>query len=278
MPGYRDTEESMAANSLRERLRKGEAVLGTILPLPSPEVAEIIGLAGYDCILLDTEHGPLTSETLQTMARACKTANAVPLVRVPENNPKTILRALDCGCTGVMVPQVETPEQAAAAVAATKYAPLGTRSLAGATPAARWGAAPLADHVAASNAATINLLQIETRRGLEAVAAIARVPGVDVLFIGPSDLSLSLGHPGQPGHPDVQAAFRQIIETGLAAGVSVGILALTPDEVRTYRQLGVTLFMDSVPRLIFRAGQAQVASMREAATAARTGVGLGNDR
>ncbi len=268
----------MAVDSLKDRLRNDDTVLGTILPLGSPDVAEIIGLAGYDCILLDTEHGPLTPETLQAMARACRAVDVAPLVRVPENNPKTILRALDCGCTGVMVPQVETPQQAAAAVAATKYAPEGTRSLAGATAAARWGTVPLADHVVRSNAATINLLQIETRRGLEAVEAIARVPGVDVLFIGPSDLSLSLGHPGQPGHPDVQAAFRRIIQTGLAAGVSVGILALTADDVRTYRQLGVTVFLDSVPRLILWAGQAQVASMREAAAGARPGVGLRKDR
>ncbi len=264
----------MTTISLKERLRNGDTLLGTILPLQSPEVADIIGLAGYDCILLDTEHGPLTSETLQAMARACTGANTVPLVRVPDNNAKTILRALDCGCAGVMVPQVETVEQAAAAVAATKYAPEGIRSLAGATVAARWGAIPLADHVTASNATTINLLQIETRRGLDAVEAIARVPGVDVLFIGPSDLSLSLGYPAQLGHPAVQAAFRRIIETGLAAGVSVGILALTADDVRTYRQLGVSVFMDSVPRLILRAGQAQVAGMREAAAAARPGAGL----
>jgi 4-hydroxy-2-oxoheptanedioate aldolase len=251
--------------SLKEMLRRGDAVLGTLMPVPSPEVAEILSLAGYDCVLLDAEHGALTSETLQAMARACRGAGVAVLARVPENHPKRILQALDCGCLGVMVPQVETPEHAAAAVAATKYAPQGFRSLAGATPAARWGAVPLPDHVVASNAETITILQIETRGGLEAVDRIARVAGVDVLFIGPSDLSLSLGHPGQAGHPDVQAAIRRIIDTGRSAGVSVGILALTPDDVRTYRQLGATMFLDSMPRLLLRAAQAQVVGMREAA-------------
>ncbi len=256
------------ASSLKIRIRKGDMVLGTILPLPSPEVAEIIGAAGYDCVMLDSEHGPLTPETLQGMSRACRAANIVPLVRVPDHNPKTILRALDCGCAGVMVPQVETPEQAAAAVAATKYPPEGIRSLAGATPAARWGAVPLPDHVAGSNAATVNFLQVETRRGLEAVETIAGVAGVDVLFIGPGDLSVGLGHPGQAQHPDVQAAIRRIIQTGRSAGVAVGILALTADDIRLYRPLGVTVFLDSVPRLMLQAGLAQVASMREAAAAA----------
>lgn len=259
----------MLTTALKERLHRGDAVIGTLLPIPSPEVAEIVGLAGYDCIFLDTEHGPLTTETVQNMVRACRTVDVVPLARVPENNPKVILRALDSGCLGVMVPQVETPEQAAAAVAATKYAPQGIRSLAGGTAAAQWGTVPLSEFVAASNAATITVLQVETRHGLEAVEEIARIPGIDVLFIGPSDLSVSLGHPGEMGHPDVQAAFRRIIQTSRKAGVPVGMLALTPDEVRTYRALGVTLFLDGVPRLLLRATRAQVQGMREAATQAQ---------
>jgi 2-keto-3-deoxy-L-rhamnonate aldolase RhmA len=254
---------------LKERLHAGDAVLGTILPIPSPELAEIIGLAGYDCIMLDTEHGPLTTETLSDMVRACRTVNVVPLARVPENNPKRILRALDGGCVGVMVPQIETPEQAAAAVAATKYAPEGIRSLAGATPAALWGTVPAGDHVAASNAATVAVLQVETRRGLEAVEEIARVPGIDVLFIGPSDLSVSLGHPGEMSHPEVQAAVRRIVEAGHRAGVPAGILALTADEVRTYRSWGIALLLDSAPRLVLRAARAQVQGMREAASQSR---------
>ena len=258
----------MLTPALKKRLHADDTVLGTILPIPSPELAEIIGLSGYDCIMLDTEHGPLTTETLAEMVRACHTANVAPLARVPENHPKQILRALDSGCVGVMVPQVETPEQAAAAVAATKYPPQGIRSLAGATPAARWGLVPVAEFVATSNAATITVLQVETRLGLDAVAGIARIPGLDVLFIGPSDLSTSLGHPGEMSHPDVQAAVRRIIETGRAAGVPIGILALTADEVRTYRSLGVGLFLDSAPRLVLRAAQAQVQGLREAATQA----------
>ena len=258
----------MASTSLKERIHRGEMVLGTIMPLPSPEAAEIAGLAGYDCLLLDMEHGSVTVDILEDLVRACRAVNVVPLARVPEDHPKTILRALDVGCLGVMVPQVETPAQAAAAVAATKYAPAGTRSLAGATAAAWWGNVPMPDHVTASNAATMSILQIETRRGLEAVEAIARTPGVDVLFIGPSDLSQSLGHPGAPAHPDVQAAIRRIIQAGRAAGVPVGILALTPDDVRVYHALGATVFLDSLPRLLLRACRAQVQDMREAALGA----------
>jgi 4-hydroxy-2-oxoheptanedioate aldolase len=257
----------MLVNPLKDRVRGGDPVFGTILPIPSPEVAEVAGLAGYDFLLLDMEHGPLTVELLEGLVRACRAVNVVPLARVPEDHPKTILRALDVGCLGVMIPQVETPQQAQAAVAATKYAPEGTRSLAGATAAAWWGKVPMPDHVAASNAATMNVLQIETRRGLEAVEAIARTPRVDVLFIGPSDLSQSLGHPGAVAHPDVQAAIRRIISVGRSAGVPVGILALTPEDVQAYRAQGATMFMDSLPRLLLRACQGQVQRMREAAHA-----------
>jgi 4-hydroxy-2-oxoheptanedioate aldolase len=262
-----EEERPMLANPLRDRIRRGEAVFGTILPIPSPEVAEIAGLAGYDCVLLDMEHGPITAEALAGLVRACRTAGAVPLARVVNDHPKTILRALDVGCLGVMVPQVEAPEQARAAVAATKYAPAGVRSLAGGTAAASWGRVPIADHVAGSNAAVMNLLQIETRRGFEAVEAIAAVPGVDVLFIGPSDLSQGLGHPGAVGHPEVQQAIRRIIAAGRGAGVAVGILALTPDDARTYHGWGATMFLDSVPRLLLRGCQGQVQQMREAVAA-----------
>ena len=258
----------MLANPLKDRLHRGESLLGAIIPLPSPEVVEIAGLAGYDFLLLDMEHGPVTVDVLEGLVRACRAIGVVALARVPEDHPKTILRALDVGCVGVMVPQVETPNQAAAAVAATKYAPAGIRSLAGGTAAAWWGKVAIPQHVAASNTATMTILQIETRRGLEAVEAIARTPGVDVLFIGPSDLSQNLGHPGAPAHPDVQAAIRRIIQTGRAAEVPVGILALTADDVKTYRALGATMFMDSLPRLLLRACQGQVQGMREAAARA----------
>jgi 2-keto-3-deoxy-L-rhamnonate aldolase RhmA len=131
----------------------------------------------------------------------------------------------------------------------------------------------LADHVARSNAAILNILQIESRAGLDAADAIAAVPGVDALFIGPSDLSASLGHLGQPGHPAVQAAIRRIFEAGLRAGVVVGIQALTAEDVRTYRALGATLFVDSTTRLLLQAARAQVASLRDAAASSQRRTG-----
>ena len=259
----------MLANPVKDKIHRGEPVFGTILPLPSPEAAEIAGLAGYDCLLLDGEHGPITPEILAAMVRACRAVGVVPLARVRDQHPKSILSALDVGCLGVMVPQIETPEQAWAAVAATKYAPAGNRSLAGATAAADWGKIAVRDHVAGSNAAIVNMLQIETRAGLDAVEAIARVPGVDVLFIGPGDLSQGLGHTGAAAHEDVQAAIRRIMLAGRSAGVPVGILALTPQDVETYLPLGATVFMDSLPRLLLRGCQDQVKSLRDAADAAR---------
>jgi len=261
-------------NSLKAKLRGGDVVLGTILALPSPEVAEIVGLAGYDCVLLDLEHGPLSVETAQAMARACHAVGVVPFARVPDHNPKQILRVLDSGCQGVMVPQVETPEQAAAVVAAVRYPPAGRRSLAASTAAARWGTVPAAEHVAASNEAMMTILQIETVRGLEHVEAIARTPGLDVLFIGPNDLSTVLGHPGQARHPEVQAAIRRILTAARNAGVPGGILGLGPEDIETYRPMGASLFLDGVSRLLLLAARAQVAGLRGAA--ARTSAGAGS--
>ena len=255
----------MPSNPVKTKLRSGEAVFGTICALPSPEVVEIIAVAGYDCVLLDLEHGPLDVETVQAMGRACRATGIVPLARVPDANPKTILRMLDSGCQGVMVPQVETPQQAADVVAACRYPPAGRRSLAGNTVAARWGVVPAADHVAASNEAVLAIIQIETRAGLNAVADIARTPGLDMLFIGPNDLSTSLGHPGEMRHPEVQEAIRRILRAAKDAETMSGILALEPRDIETYRPQGAGLFLDGLPRLLLRAAQVQVAGLREAA-------------
>jgi len=255
----------MLTNPVKSKIRAGEAVFGTICSLPSPEVVEIIGVAGYDCVLIDLEHGPLDVETVQAMGRACRAAGTVPLARVPDANPKTILRMLDCGCLGVMVPQVETPEAAADVVAACRYPPAGRRSLAGNTVAARWGTVAAADHVVASNDAVMSIVQIETRRGYDAVEAIARTPGLDMLFIGPNDLSTSLGHPGQMRHPEVQEAIRRILRAARDAETMSGILALEPQDIETYRPQGAGLFLDSTGRTLLRAAQAQVAGLREAA-------------
>ena len=255
----------MLSNPVKAKIRAGEAAFGTICPLPSPEVVEMIGVAGYDCVLIDLEHGPLDVETVQAMGRACRATGIVPLARVPDANPKTILRMLDSGCLGVMVPQIETPEQAADVVAACRYPPAGRRSLAGNTVAAGWGIVPAADHVAASNEAVLSIVQIETRRGLDAVEKIVRVPGLDMIFIGPNDLSTSLGYPGQMRHPDVQDAIRRILRAAKDAETLSGILALEPQDVETYRPLGAGLMLDGIGRLLLRAAQAQVKGLRDAA-------------
>jgi 4-hydroxy-2-oxoheptanedioate aldolase len=255
----------MLSNPVKAKIRAGEVAFGTICALPSPEVVEIIGVAGYDCVLIDLEHGPLDVETVQAMGRACRATGIVPLARVPDANPKTILRMLDSGCLGVMVPQIETPEQAADVVAACRYPPAGRRSLAGNTVAANWGIVPAADHVAASNDAVLSIVQIETRRGLDAVEKIVRTPGLDMVFIGPNDLSTSLGYPGQMRHPEVQDAIRRILRAAKDAETLSGILALEPQDVETYRPQGAGLMLDGIGRLVLRAAQAQVKALRDAA-------------
>jgi 4-hydroxy-2-oxoheptanedioate aldolase len=206
---------------------------GIFVGLPSPEVVEIVSLSGFDFLVLDSEHGPLSSAQLPNLLRA---ARIPAIVRVAAFRPELIQSALDCGAAGVLVPQLQTADEAAAAIAASRFYPHGRRGLNGFVRAAQYSLEPLADYLAKPVRV---VLQIETASALAAVDDIAALPGLDELFIGPYDLSQALGRPGDVLHSEVLAAGQRVIHAAHAHSVAASAFANSPEAADLWRQMGI---------------------------------------
>src|ERR1700748_380759 len=183
----------MRPNKLREIWKSGGHANNCWLSLASTFATELIAHQGWDSVTIDLQHSPADFKDALAMLTAVSTTDCVPIVRVPENSPGDILRVLDAGAYGVMCPTINTAEEAARFVSAARYHPLGVRSVAPYRAAIYGGA----DYVAKANETVLTLAQIETAKGLSNVEAIAKVPGLDMLFVGPSDLGITLGTPGR---------------------------------------------------------------------------------
>lgn len=225
-------------NKVLAALRANQAVVGSFVTIGSPAVAEVMGLAGFDFLIVDTEHGPMSVETAENMVRAAEVAGAVPIVRVAENNPAQITRALDIGALGVQVPQITTAEDAYRAVQAARYHPLGARGVA-MMRSARYGAVQPSGYFARANAETLVVLHCESVAAVENLPDILKVEGVDVVFVGPFDLSQSLGTPGQVNLPAVQETVGRALDVIVASGVVAGTVALSPAHARLLIKRGV---------------------------------------
>jgi len=228
------------AKGFADRLRARESVVGYWVMLDAPAATERIARVGYDYVVLDAQHGLLDTRGVLDGLLAIDAGNAqtVGLVRTEANNETPIGRALDAGAAGVIVPLIDTAEDAAKAVRAARYPPVGIRSYGPARSALRIGPRP-----AEANAATVVLAMIETRQGLENVAAICATPGLDGIYVGPSDLCLAIG--GKfPGDPDVQetfdAAIALIAKTAAEAGVAAGIHTQSGEAARARLAEGYT--------------------------------------
>ncbi|MBI2881461.1 MAG: hypothetical protein HYY21_07715 [Candidatus Tectomicrobia bacterium] len=215
----------MAAHRLKARLRSGKAAFGVFLGIPSAPLAEMTGWAGFDFVFVDTEHGPGDVERASDLVRAAEAGGAEAVIRVPAGERPRILRALDTGASGVLVPQIDSREAAERVAASAHYPPDGVRGIAFSIRAARYGLQRPAEYLAAAREETLVCVQVETRAALENVEEIASVPRLDVLFVGPADLSMSLGHPGDPAHPEVEAAIERIFQAAIHSGKVPGILA-----------------------------------------------------
>jgi len=221
---------------MKALIRSGRPAIGLSVMIPSPQAAEMAGHLGFDWVLIDCEHGTIGRETVELMAMAAQAAGATPIARPSTNSPEAILAVLEAGAAGVQVPHVATARQARAAVEAVKYHPLGTRGLAAGTRPAAYGFQGSAiEYVEASNRETLVCVQIEDREGLANLGDILAVPGIDVFFVGPSDLAQAMGHPGRADVPEVRAAiegaFTMILGAGKAAG-STGPPDAVPDLLR----------------------------------------------
>lgn len=220
-------------NAFRRGILSGQCLIGCWCSLASPITTEILGLAGFDWLLLDAEHAPNDVLTLIPQLMALKDSLSAPVVRPPANDIVVLKRLLDAGFYNFLIPFVESAEEARRAVAATRYPPAGIRGVALLHRGNRYGTVP--DYLTAVNDQICVLVQIESRAGLENLEAICAVDGVDGIFIGPSDLSAALGHLGNPGHAEVQAAMKDIFACAQKHGRSVGILA--PEETAARRYL-----------------------------------------
>src|SRR4051794_41044869 len=221
----------MRNNQVRERLRDGRPTIGSFIGLGSPNVAELMAHAGFDWLVIETEHNALDTAETQHMLMAMSGTDVVPIVRLPSMSPVYIQRALDIGAMGIVVPLVRTAAEARAVVSATRYPPPGTRSF-GALRASHY-TYDNEDYFARANDQILTVFIIETREALDNLDEIAAVEGVDVLFIGPADLSIALGEsPLNPASDSLEVATRRILELGRRHGVAVGGGASTPDTLR----------------------------------------------
>jgi 2-keto-3-deoxy-L-rhamnonate aldolase RhmA len=206
----------------RERLRRGERLVGTLLSLPSPELAEIASAAGFDWLFLDMEHGALAPADVLRLVQSAREPCAC-LVRVPERSEMWIQKALDTGANGIIVPHVNEAAEAAEAVRWAKYPPGGGRSV-GFSRANLYGLR-FQEEVETANARTVVVAQVEHIDGVRAIEAILRVDGLDAVFVGPYDLSASLGKPGAVQDTDVRAAIAKVVAACAAAKVPAGVFA-----------------------------------------------------
>lgn len=252
-------------NSLKKKLAAGHAVYGTWLNLASPLVAELAGRVGYDAVLIDGEHGPGDHSDHRAMIQAAMATDATVLMRVAANDPVFLKRALDLGVEGVMIPAIGSAEAARDAVAACLYPPHGRRGFAAGLLRASAFGLNLTDYVAevGGGTALFLALQIETAAGVDAVEAIAAVPGYDCLFIGPYDLSGDLGIAGQFDHPMFDQALSRIEAAGRDHGKILGCLPFPGMPLARLEERGYRFLMPgSDVGFLRQAMQADVAGFR----------------
>ena len=214
----------LPVNRFKRAIRDGRQQIGLWCSIPGGTVAEVLAGAGYDWIVFDTEHSPGDPASVLAQLQAAAPYPVSAVVRPTTNDVAEIKRYLDIGAQTLLIPYVQDAEEARAAVAATLYAPAGLRGVSGWTRATRFGRIP--DYAGRASGELCLLVQVETAEALERIDAIAAVEGVDGLFIGPADLAASMGHAGDPMHPEVVSAVEGAIGRIRAAGKPAGILTL----------------------------------------------------
>jgi 4-hydroxy-2-oxoheptanedioate aldolase len=228
----------LPVNNFKKAIAAGKQQIGLWVSLANAYSAEIVAGAGFDWLLIDGEHSPNDPTTVLPQLQAAAPYPVSAIVRPAWNDKVLIKRYLDIGTQGLLVPYVQTEEEARAAVAAIRFPTRGVRGVAGVTRASRFGR--VADYAKRAEEELCMLVQIETRLGLDNLEAIARTDGIDGVFIGPADLAAGLGHLGQQGHPEVQAAIQDAIKRIRSCGKPAGILAVDEASARRYIEWGTT--------------------------------------
>ena len=230
-------------NTVKQALKAGRTQLGcSCFQLRSPDAVRALAAAGLDWVFFDAEHGAFGLETLQDLMRVAVTAGLCPIVRVADLQYALIARALDCGAQGVLLPRVESPELLEKAVSWTRFPPMGTRGFGLAAPQLDYEPVSIPDAIAHVNDNVLVVLQIETRTALERIDELLAVPNIDAVLIGPGDLSISLGVPGEFAHPQFVAAVETIRDRCDRAGIAPGMHMRSLELGKQWRGRGLRLF------------------------------------
>ena len=250
----------MNPNAYRDRAERGEVQLGTWdTMIRTPAVLTLLRAAGLDFVRVDMEHSPFSMETVADMATLARALDFPMVVRPPEGNREWITRLLDAGVWNLHVPQVDTPEQAAAVASYCRYAPLGERGMYGFGPHTEYRTLPPAEHMAAANARVHVTIMLETKRAFAKLDEIAATPGIDALTIGPTDLAQDLGVLGTPGQAAALDEHRRhLVAAARKHGKAVAMLTDTAEGVRQMISLGATIINYSSDAAVLRSGYASV--------------------
>jgi 4-hydroxy-2-oxoheptanedioate aldolase len=240
----------MQSNTTKAKLKAGETVIGCFVRYPHAGLVELLGYHGWDFLVFDGEHGTLEPRECEHMVRAAELRGVTPLVRVTTNQPPIILRLLDTGAQGAHVPWVNSAKEVEAAVQSVKYHPRGVRGLAGVRAAGFAQATPLAEYIQHANSETLVVIHIETASAVAQISEIAAVDGVDVIFIGPTDLSHSLGVTGEVQHPKVQTAINQVVDAVAKAKPALGIMIGSAETASQWRDRGALYLAMSLEALL----------------------------
>ncbi|RKZ46560.1 MAG: 2,4-dihydroxyhept-2-ene-1,7-dioic acid aldolase [Gammaproteobacteria bacterium] len=228
-----------------ERLRNGDLLIGTLISLNSPEIAEIISHTDYDWLFIDAEHGAFNPQQTQAMLQAAGDTPSV--IRIPAGDDVWIKKALDIGAAGIIVPQVHTAEQAEQIINQCKYSPVGNRGV-GIGRAHTYGLG-FEDTIKNANDETAVILQAESRAAIDNIEDIVKIPGLDAILIGPYDLSASLGRIGEVNHPEVQEAINRVADVCKSANIKLGYFGVNASAVKPAMDNGFTLITVGVDTL-----------------------------
>jgi 4-hydroxy-2-oxoheptanedioate aldolase len=244
------TQGMKVVNPFKDALHAGQKQIGFWLSMADPYLAEVSATAGFDWLLIDGEHAPNDVRSILATLQAVAPYRSAPVVRAVRGETSIIKQLLDIGAQNLLVPMVDTAEQARALVRATQYPPLGIRGVGSAVGrASRWSAR--ADYLKVADSEVCLLVQAESVLALENLESICAVDGIDGVFIGPADLAASMGHRGNPGHPEVQAAIEKAMRTIIACGKAAGTLTSDPSLARHYLDIGCTYVAVGVDILVF---------------------------
>ncbi len=234
----------------KKKLMDGEVVFGPFMKTSDAAFVEVIGHSGFDFAILDMEHAPFTYANLQNLVMAAELSGILPIVRAQNSSDIFISKALDMGAKGVQVPHITSAAEAEASISAAKFYPFGQRGMDPFVRAASYSSVPKDQYFSQANE-TLVILQMEGKEAIDNLDEILEVDGFDILFIGPYDLSQSMGVPGQVGHPSVVGHMESIVSRAKKKGIVVGTFTDTLESVRMWKEAGIQYFSHAVDIAIF---------------------------